>query len=228
MAGVQDPRDDSEGRVDAASDEALARRVQRGDADALEHLVRRYLRPVHAVAASYLSEPADVEDAAQDTFLRALRGIDAYDPARPFAPWLYQIARNVARNRLIARARWKPEVPSTVLASQRPGPDALLERTETRASVDAAIAGLPERRRTAFYLSDVEGYPTREVARIMGLSPGTVRSHVHHARRALRAALADHRELADQRTAADQRVLADQRTSADHRKDAENTGGQRD
>lgn len=189
MAVGGEPRGDSEERLDAAPDEGLARRVQGGDGDALEQLVRRYLRRIHAVAASYLSEPADVEDAAQETFLRALRGIEAYDPDRPFAPWLYQIARNVARNQVTARARWQAEVPSPTLPSRLPGPDVVLERSEIRTRVDAAIARLPEQRRTAFFLSDVEGYPTEEIARMMGLSSGTVRSHVHHARRALRVAL---------------------------------------
>lgn len=189
MAVGGEPRGDSEERLDAAPDEGLARRVQGGDGDALEQLVRRYLRRIHAVAASYLSEPADVEDAAQETFLRALRAIEAYDPDRPFAPWLYQIARNVARNQVTARARWQAEVPSPTLPSRLPGPDVVLERSEIRTRVDAAIARLPEQRRTAFFLSDVEGYPTEEIARMMGLSSGTVRSHVHHARRALRVAL---------------------------------------
>ncbi|MGH7477663.1 MAG: RNA polymerase sigma factor [Longimicrobiales bacterium] len=187
MAAGEDPEGGAEERLDA--DEALARRVQRGDRDALEQLVRRYLRPVHGIAASYLSEPADVEDAAQETFLRALRGIETYDPRRPFPPWLYQIARNVARDRVAVDARRQAEVPSPTLVSRLPGPDVVLERSEARARVDAAIARLPERQRTAFYLADVEGYATGEIARIMGLSPGTVRSHVHHARRALRAAL---------------------------------------
>ena len=176
---------------DATPDESLARRVQCGDRDALEQLLRRYLRPIQAIAAAYLPGVADVEDAAQETVLRALRAIDAYDPERPFAPWLYQIARNVARNRMAASARWLTEPLSEELESTTAGPDVALDLSEIRARVDAAIARLPEQRRTAFRLSDVEGYPTDEIARMMGLSPGTVRSHVHHARRALRAALAE-------------------------------------
>jgi RNA polymerase sigma-70 factor (ECF subfamily) len=197
VAAGEDPTSGPEERLDAAPDETLVRRVQGGDADALEQLVRRYVRPIHGVAASYLSEPADVEDAAHETFLRALRAIEGYDPDRPFAPWLYQIARNVARNHLAAGARSRTELLSEKLQSALPGPDVVLERSEIRARVDAAIARLPEQRRTAFYLGDVEGYPTGEIARMMGLSPGTVRSHVHHARRALRAALAESPEQAE-------------------------------
>jgi RNA polymerase sigma-70 factor (ECF subfamily) len=181
--------DDGGQPPDAASDEDLARRVQRGDAYALEQLVRRYVRAVYAVVASYLSTPEDVEDASQETFLRALRGIGRYDPERPFAPWLYEIARNVARNHSELRARWRMDPTSDSLQSALPQPDVALERAEIRSEVNAAIARLPEQQRTAFRLCDVEGYATEDAARIMGLSPGTVRSHVHHARRALRAAL---------------------------------------
>ncbi|MQA88744.1 MAG: sigma-70 family RNA polymerase sigma factor [Gemmatimonas sp.] len=193
MAAGESPRDGSAQPLQAEPDDALARRVQRGDREAMEQLVRRYLRAIHAIAASYLLEPADIEDAAQESFLRALGAIEAYDPGRPFAPWLYQIARNVARKRLAVWSRWQEERLSGELPSRQPGPDEVLDRSEIRARVDAAIARLPERQRTAFRLCDVEGYRTDEVAEVMGLSPGTVRSHVHHARKALRSALAEGR-----------------------------------
>jgi RNA polymerase sigma-70 factor (ECF subfamily) len=173
------------------SDEALAQRVQRGDREALERLVARYLRPIHAVMASYLRERADIEDAVQDTFLRALHRIAAYQPPRPFAPWLYQIARNVARDRIATELRRRTEpFPEGDVAAAAASPDLALELSEIRRHVAAAIEELPEQQRTAFRLHDVEGYTTNDVARIMGLSVGTVRSHVHYARRALRLALA--------------------------------------
>lgn len=168
-------------------DRALARRVRDGDRQAFAELVRRYLRPVHGVVASFLSEPADVEDAAQETFLRALDGIHGYDADRPFAPWLYQIARNVARNRLGAERRWaNTELDEARVSAEAGDPVEEMERSRIRERVEAAIAALPEQRRTAFRLCDVEGYAAAEVAEIMGLAPGTVRSHVHHARHDLR------------------------------------------
>jgi RNA polymerase sigma-70 factor (ECF subfamily) len=180
----------------AVPDEALARAVQGGDRDALEQLVRRYLRPVHAVAASFQIAPEEVEDVAQETFLRALGAIDRYDPRRPFAPWLYQIARNVARSRFAVRARWRLEpFPSGGMEASDPTPDVAAERSELRARVEAELARLPEQRRTAFRLVDVDAMTTEEAARIMGVAPGTVRSHLHHARMALRKALAEHLEV---------------------------------
>lgn len=174
------------------ADGVLARRVQQGERAAFEVIARRYLRPVHAVAASYLGERADVEDAAQETFLRALESIDTFDPERPFAPWLYQIARNVARNHLKWRRRHpvEPLNGGAMLADEQRSPAAGAERSEIRVLVAAAIETLPEQRRTAFRLADMEGYPATEVARIMGLSSGAVRAHIHHARRDLRARLA--------------------------------------
>jgi RNA polymerase sigma-70 factor (ECF subfamily) len=143
------------------------------------------------VAASFLSERADVEDVAQETFLRALDRIRTYDPDRPFAPWLYQIARNVARNRIAGRARRKTEpLPDEGLAGGADDPEAELERSEIRRRVDAAVAGLPERQRAVFRLLDVEGFSAAEAAEMLGLTSGTVRSHLSHARSALREALA--------------------------------------
>ncbi len=175
------------------SDEALVRRVQAGEPEAFELLARRYLRPVHAVAASFVRERADVEDVAQEAILRALQAIRRFDATRPLAPWLYEITRNVARNRLRWRKR-HPSEPVSGLEGSLSGPDptpaAGVERTEVRELLAAAIAELPERRRVAFRLVDVEGYRAEEAARLMGLSAGAVRAHLHHARRGLRARLA--------------------------------------
>lgn len=172
-------------------DRVLADRIQDGDREAFGRLVRRYLRPVHAVVASYLSEPADVEDAVQDTFLRALEGIGGYDTTRPFSPWLYQVARNVARNRLDARSRHRTEpLPESGAEAEADGPEAEMNRAEIRRRVAAAADELPERQRLAFRLVDVEGYGASEAAEMMELAPGTVRSHLFHARRSLRAELA--------------------------------------
>jgi RNA polymerase sigma-70 factor, ECF subfamily len=179
-------------RLDGVSDEVLADQVKRGDGAALEQLVERYLRRVHAVVASCLSEQADVEDAVQETFMRVVRSIGGYDGRRAFAPWLYQIARNAARDCLGSAVRQQ----ELVLGSGREPvtapvpPDLATERRELRRLVSEAIRALPEQQRTAFRLHDVEGYAGAEVAALMGVTAGTVRSHVHHARRAVRAALA--------------------------------------
>ncbi|MEO5509128.1 MAG: sigma-70 family RNA polymerase sigma factor [Longimicrobiales bacterium] len=173
------------------SDELLAQRVQHGDRDALDLLVRRYLRPIHAVCASYMTIAADVEDVVQETFMRAIGSLASYDTTRPFAPWLYEVARNAARRRLSSNALRRMEpMPAIEPAATGASPEVLTQRSEVRRHVDEAAANLPEQQRTAFRLHDVDGYTTAEIAHLMGLTTGTVRSHVHHARRALRNSLA--------------------------------------
>lgn len=189
-----EPTDEDTG---ALSDEALARQVQdEGDPDALEQLVRRYLRAVHAVVASILPDPEAIDDAAQETFLRALAAMAQYDTRRPFAPWIYQIARNVARNQLARQTRLKAEpLEAGLPVSRGTAPDAAAERAEIRARVEEELQRLPEQRRIAFRLVDVEGMTASEAGQLMGVSPGTVRSHLHHARRELRQALAEYGNL---------------------------------
>ena len=177
------------GAAPEPSDEALARRVQQGERAALELLIARYLRPLHAVAASYLRDEADIDDAVQEALMRALKSIGRYDATRAFAPWLYQIARNSARDRVATRTRHGGEELSDALRDPGAQPDELVERTQLRRMMARAIDALPEQRRTAFRMHDVDGYTTAQIAHMMGLSEGTVRSHVHHARRALRLTL---------------------------------------
>jgi RNA polymerase sigma-70 factor (ECF subfamily) len=180
------------------SDETLAGRVQGGDREALESLVRRFLRPVHAVIASFLTEPSQVEDASQETFLRMLRAIDTYDTRRPFAPWLYQVARNAARNEIAKEGLRSTEpFPEDGPSAAGPPPDSAAEQSEIRTRVQRALEALPEQRRVAFRLVDVDGMGAAEAGRMMGISAGAVRAHVHHARRQLREALAEYANVTD-------------------------------
>jgi RNA polymerase sigma-70 factor (ECF subfamily) len=168
----------------------LAVRVQGGDFEAFEILARRYLRPVYAVVSSFLSRQEDIDDAAQDTFLRALENIRAYDPKRPFAPWLYQVGRNVARNRWkYVKKRQHRELDDALEAVNGNDPERKVELSELRLRVAEAIDSLPERQRTAFKLHDVEGFKATEIAEMMGVNDGTVRANLHHARRELRKRL---------------------------------------
>jgi len=179
---------DGEGRQ--PPDAWLAQRVQAGESAAFEELARRYLRPVYAVVGSLLRERADVEDAAQETFLRALDHIRTFDASRPFAPWLYTIARNTARNRRKAASRHRSEpVGSVVVAGDDPDPEQRTEQAEIRSLVATALDELPDQQRTAFRMFDIEDYSAQEIATLMGINAGTVRAHVHHARRALRERL---------------------------------------
>lgn len=179
------------------SDGELARRVQDGDSDAFEALARKFLRPVYAVVSSFLRGQEDIDDSVQETFLRALEKIQSFNPRRPFAPWLYQVARNVARN------RWKylnsrrhedlAELERVPAEAKGDDPGTRAELSELRRNIAAAIETLPDRQRTAFRLHDVEGFKASEIAEMLGVSDGTVRANVHHARRELRKRLQPYR-----------------------------------
>lgn len=163
--------------------------AQAGDRDAFGVLVSRYAGQARRVARAILSHPEDADDAAQDGFLAALRHLGRYDPARPFGPWLHKIVANAASDRRRRRRVRTTEQLSPAVAARELAPDATADRTAFRADFEAALAALPERQRLAVVLFDVEGYAHDEIAELLGVPAGTVRSDVFHARRALRVAL---------------------------------------
>jgi RNA polymerase sigma-70 factor (ECF subfamily) len=117
-----------------------------------------------------------------------------YDPARPFGPWLMRIVANSATDRRRRRAVRRTEQlePGLVGGGTRPDVDA--ERAALGERLQEALAELTPRRRMAVVLFDVEGYSHAEIAQVLGVPEGTVRSEVFHARRRLRALLSDWKE----------------------------------
>lgn len=175
-------------------DAALVARARSGDRDAFGVLVDRYADQARRVARAVLQDPDDADDAAQDAFLAALVKLDQYDSARRFGPWLMRIVANAATDR-----RRRRKVRSAVsldegLVAGGTRPDVMAERAVLLGRLREALAELPERRRIAVVLFDVEGYSHAEIAQVLGIPEGTVRSEVFHARRKLRALLADWRD----------------------------------
>ncbi len=177
-------------RTEEVQDAELAARALAGDRDAFGALTSRYAAQARRVARAILRDPEDADDAAQDGFLAALRHLGRYDPARPFGPWLMRIVANAAADRRRRRRVRQTEALSPLAASVEPGPADLTDRRAFRAAFEAALQELPERQRIAVVLFDVEGYSHAEIAKVVGVPEGTVRSDVFHARRALRAPLA--------------------------------------
>jgi RNA polymerase sigma-70 factor (ECF subfamily) len=152
--------------------------------------VERHAGQARRLARAILGNPDDADDAAQDGFLAALKALERYDPSRPFGPWLLRIVANAAsdrRRRLKVRAT--DQIPAETL-TREPGPDQVTDRHAFNAALEKALAQLPTRQRIAVVLFDVEGYSHREIAQVVNVSEGTVRSDVFHARRALRELLA--------------------------------------
>jgi RNA polymerase sigma-70 factor (ECF subfamily) len=137
----------------------------------------------------------------QDAFLSAFRSLDRFDEQAALGTWLHRIVVNAALTKLRSRRR-HPEKPIEELlpafladghqarpSRNWPDPSAALQRGETRDSVRRHIDELPEDYRTVLLLRDIEGMDTDETARLLGLTPGAVKTRLHRARQALRALL---------------------------------------
>jgi len=171
------------------TDGDLVRRARRGDERAFGMLVERYQRPAYAVALSVTGRHEDAEDAAQEAFLVALDRLEECRSPERFGGWLMTIVRNRSKNLVRREAlRETDEVPPGA-RSRIPTPDRVAETTELRGLLKEALMRLPEMQRQIVLLHDLEGWKHREIADQLDLPCGTVRSHLHFARKALRTAL---------------------------------------
>jgi RNA polymerase sigma-70 factor (ECF subfamily) len=176
------------------ADAALAARASAGDRAAFGELVERHAEQARRVARAVLQDPDDADDAAQDAFLAALSKLHQYDPQRPFGPWLMRIVANAATDRRRRRKVRRSEALDEGMVAGGPRPDIVAEREALGDRLRQALAELTPRRRLAVVLFDVEGYSHGEIAEVLGIPEGTVRSEVFHARRRLRTLLADWRD----------------------------------
>lgn len=177
------------GERDSIEDAELVRRAREGDSDAFGELVGRYARAAYAVAISVTGRHEDAEDAAQESFLVALQRLEECRRPDRFSAWLMTIVRNRSRN-LVRREVLRDTDPIPVTAgSKGPNPETETEQSELRARLKGALAQLPDVQREIVLLHDLEGWKHREIAERLSLPSGTVRSHLHFARKALRAVL---------------------------------------
>jgi len=171
------------------TDAALVARVRAGDSRAADRLLERYLRACRAVALAVTGDEADADDACQEGFLAAIEQIDTCrNPAR-FGGWLLQIVRNRARNLVRRQAVRAAEPLELHQVAGGASAAAEVERDELRERLLAALAALSQVQREVVLLHDLEGWTHEEIAGHLGLAAGTVRSHLHHARRHLRRIL---------------------------------------
>lgn len=171
------------------TDAELARRVALGDAAAFEELVGRHLGAARRAARLVAATAEDADDAVQEALLSVWRRAETFDGSRPFRPWFLRVVLNAVRAlRRGPRGRTFEALDERVAATA-PGPGHDAARAELRDALARALATLPDRARLAVTLYDAEGWSHREIATALGVPEGTVRSDVHHARRALRARL---------------------------------------
>lgn len=170
-------------------DGGLARQARKGNRDAFGHLVERYAMSARRVARAVLHDDDEADDAVQDGILAAWRAIERFDPTRPFRPWLMRIVVNAALDlRRRDKVRRTEAIPDSSPA-RTAGPDRATDSVILGARLREALAELPERQRVAVVLFDAEGYSHAEIAALLEVPEGTVRSYVFHGRRALRRIL---------------------------------------
>jgi len=184
------PNSDGEGLDDGT----LISRAQSGDREAFGELVRRYQRLVFRVVGGFLREPADMEDVAQDVFLKAYAALAGFRTKAPFAPWIVQIAVRTTYDRLRQRGRnrsrevgWE-DLPATeqVAASQLATHGRTADQVAARDLANRLLASLSPKDRMALIMADGLGYSAGEVGKALGVSALAVRLRLHRARQKAR------------------------------------------
>ena len=177
------------------TDQALVERVQSGDKKAFDLLVLKYQQRIMKVLSRYVRDPSEVQDLAQEAFIKAYRALPNFRGDSAFYTWLYRIAINTAKNFVVAQGRRPPndDIEATE-AEQYDGESALKDyasperetlRDEIRETVFKAIEELPEDLKTAITLRELEGMSYEEIAEAMDCPIGTVRSRIFRAREAI-------------------------------------------
>jgi len=183
-----EPADTPERLAAAERDGALVRRARAGDQAAFDALVRTYMEQAFRVAYRVVGHREDAEDLVQEAFLAAYHYLDSFEIGRPFGPWLIRIVLNRGSNLRRARARRSME-PETDGVSDAPSALDETERGDTGRILRDALATLSERQRLIVTMFDVDGLTSTEIGEMLELAPGTVRWHLHEARRHLRGVL---------------------------------------
>jgi len=184
-------------------DQSLVHRVQAGDRGAFDQLVRKYQRRVLRLALRLTHDLCDAEDAAQEAFMMAYRGLPHFRRECSFYTWLYRISINSAKNVLAARMRGAAlfvndsgspygddhAAEESAELKDADTPENLVLTDEICQLVNAAVASLPEEQRVAVLLRELEGYSYESIARVMASPVGTVRSRIYRARELIDARL---------------------------------------
>lgn len=182
--------------ISSAPDRAIVEQVMAGEVDAFSVLVRRYQDRIYSAVLNYVSDPDDAVDIAQEAFVKAYSKLRTFDSESAFYTWLYRIAINTAIDHLRKRkSRPADSLDDDKYAqvgfeptSKDPSsdPEKVLVRSEQARVLRKAISSLSEKLRSVIVLHDVEGLSQEEVADILQVPVGTVKSRVSRARAELR------------------------------------------
>jgi RNA polymerase sigma-70 factor (ECF subfamily) len=180
---------------EAENDQQLVLKVQAGDKRAFDMLVLKYQHKIFALISRYVKDSHEVQDVAQEAFIKAYRALPRFRGDSAFYTWLYRIAINTAKNHLVSRGRRPPGTDVDVEdAEYYDGgaalrdlntPENQLFSQELEAVVNNAIKRLPDDLRSAVTLREFDGLSYEDIAEIMDCPVGTVRSRIFRAREAI-------------------------------------------
>jgi RNA polymerase sigma-70 factor (ECF subfamily) len=205
LAAAADVADAADVRASVAEsvasdpDRELVRRWKAGDEPAFEALVRRHERRVYRLLVRMLGNPDEAEDVAQETFLNLHRHGHRFRSEARFSTFVYRVAANAALNRRRSQgrnaARMQKLAQRQAAGDHLPqgprGPEEVAVSRETTEQVQSALGRIPPTLRLPLVLYDVEGLAYGEIARVLDIAEGTVKSRIHRARQALREELRD-------------------------------------
>lgn len=167
-------------------DYKLMRRVQDGDMVAFNEVVERYKDRLMNVIGRMLSSQEEAEDIVQETFIRVYQHRSSFNFQHCFSTWIYTIGLNLARNELRKRKRFKHYDISEMQGNEAEFAVEMKLPSRLPQVLDEAVSELPEKYRLAFTLRDLQEMPYEEVAKILSIPLGTVKSRVNRARLMLR------------------------------------------
>ena len=179
-------------------DPALVRACQKGEAGALDALIRATYADVYALCRRMLADPDEAADATQEVFVRVMRSVIGFRGESAFGTWLHRVTVNVCLTALRRRSRARATgmvaggspfaMPGdeTALPSAGTSPDDLAVTADLAAPSEAALASLPEDARAVVVLRDIEGLSTKEVAELLGVTENVVKVRLHRAHARLR------------------------------------------
>jgi RNA polymerase sigma-70 factor (ECF subfamily) len=181
---------------DREIDQQLVERAQRGDKQAFELLVVKYQRKLGRLLSRFIRNPSEVEDVAQEAFIKAYRALPSFRGESAFYTWLYRIGINTAKNYLVSQGRRAPtttefdseEAEGFEDAEQLRNintPENELMSKQIAETVNKAMESLPEELKTAITLREIEGLSYEDIAGMMNCPIGTVRSRIFRAREAI-------------------------------------------
>jgi RNA polymerase sigma-70 factor, ECF subfamily len=183
----------------ALTDQQVVQLARDGSERAYRELIGRYQRPVFSLIYRLVRDREKAEDLAQDTFIKVLNNIDRYKPEFKFSSWIFKIAHNTSLDHLRrkepetlsidgsphARTAAETEASTITPESSSETPEQYTLNRELGTEIDAALGTLRPDYRTAIVLCHVEGRPYEEVAEIMGVPLGTVKTYIHRGRKEL-------------------------------------------